>query len=450
RPAIDAPAASPRRGLRHAVRAGLALMLVAAIGLGTIALRSPSPRGGIDASLAAGRSVTVIPFVDVSEPPAPHFAEGITQEIVSELGSLQDATVVASAASAPASIAAVDVTALGRQLGVRHVLTGTVRRAGEQVEIHVQLTRTDTGALEWSQRFDYPAAAAWNWRADISQRVAARLDSKLLEGSVRAAWYGAPSGTATDEWMRGAYLMRHFTTRADLLQARQHFEAALAADPRSVNALGGVAGTYVEETVHHWSTDRKDALEKARQYGQRAMAIDPNHPEALRVLGNAYMFDSEFDLAYPLFAKQLQVAPNSAGAHRNMASVLLFTGRFAEAQPYARNALRLDPLGTANVWKSHAILAQTLMAQRHAGEAIDELRLAQAAAPDVSGIRYLIVAAEAQGGHLEQARRDLADLTRINPNVTVASVRANASSHHPQYLAGMQWMYDGLTLAGLP
>lgn len=443
----SAPHQPRRRRTRWSL--GIGVMAIAALCLGPATLR-PTPLG-IDAALALGRSVTVIAFADLSEPQAPHFAEGITQEIVTDLGSLQDATVVSSGPlGAGTSIAAIDIQRIGRELGVRHVLTGSVRREGERVQIQVQMSRTDTAGLEWSQRFDYPNVVDWNWRADISQRVAASLDARLLDSAVLLAWQDARSSAATDEWMRGSYLLQRYTTRAELLQARGHFEAALAADPRSINALSDLAGTYINEVIGRWAPDRHAALDKAKEYARRAIALDPNHGKSLRALGNAYMSDNEFDAAYPLFVQELKVTPNAANAHRDMAALLVFTGRYSEAEPYARTALRLDPLGSPNAQRCHALLGQALMAQHRDDAAIEEFRLAEAAAPTVPFNHFMLAAAEAQRGHADEARRELAEGLRLSPGATVAGARARATSNHPRYIAGLSWMYDGLRLAGLP
>jgi len=425
-------------------------VLVCAISFGTAAMKSQT-RPGIEASLAAGRSLAVIPFVDLSEPKAAYFAAGVTQEVITDLGRLDDALLVAAGDAYPLTASgSVDVRRVARELGVRHVLTGSVQRDGDRVRVHARLSRTDTGALEWSDRFEYEHVADWHWRGDISQRVAAALDDRLLEGAINATRHEVRSGEAIDEWMRGAYLAKRFTTHAELLRARRHFEQAIAADPQSTNALSGLAGTYIEEVVYRWATDRKRTLEAAKVYGRRAMAIDPNHQQALRALGNAHMFDADFDEAMGLFTRALQVNPNTAFAQRDMASVLMFTGRFDEALPYARASLRLAPLDLNNVWKSHAILGQSLLALGHDDEAREELRRAVDAGPAMANNHFMMAGIEAQRGDLAAARRYLADALRLRPGTTIASMRANASSPHPAYVANLERFRDGLRLVGLP
>ena len=426
------------------------LALAAAIGLIAVEHAStPAPR--IDSVLAQRRSLAVFPLTDFTESPTPHLAAALTAEIVTDVGNLRDTPVVAGVrlASGSSPDADWDLKDSGRRLGVRHVLAGSITQGGAGIQVRMRLTRADSGAVEWVQVFSYPDAAAPGWRQDVSHRITAMVDSKLVDGDVHADPRDVRINAAVDEWSSGVYWMRRLNSRANVLEARRHFQAALDLDPGSILALSGLAGSYLEEVTHRWSPDRKEAVGQARAYALRAMAVDPDHPESLRTLGNAYLLDGRFDEAEPAFRKALELEPSSPVAQRDWASLLLFTGRFAEAMPYARTALKLDSQNLANVWKCHAILAQSLMMQNRTAEGLEELRLADLAHPNFAGLQYMIAAAEAGLGRIDDARRDLAELQRRNPNTTIASIQAKASSRHPRYVAGMKWLYDGLRLAGL-
>ncbi len=358
----------------------------------------------IDAAMLGKRSMAVIPFVDLSVPPAPHLAEGMTQEIVTDIGRLPDALVIVGGprADRPAS-PAVDVRLVGRELDVRHVLTGSVRREGDRITAHVQMTRTDTGAVLWSERFEY--ARVDGAIRDISQHVAGSLEIKLGQAANDSARDGVGSGEAMDLWMRGDYLMRHLSTHAELLEARRHLEAALVLDPQSLHAMSALAGTYVNEVIFRWSPDRRVALAKARSLAERALAIEPDHAVALYALGNAHLFDSNFDAARALFEKALRVNPNSPSTNRNMAALLYYTAQFEELKPYIAAALRLGPSDGRNVGRSHSILGFALMVQGRHEEAYAELRQSVVAEPSLTGARYGLVAAAALTGRREEAHR---------------------------------------------
>ena len=137
---------------------------------------------------------------------------------------------------------------------MRYALTGSLRRAGTAVQINAQFASTDSGAVLWSERFDYPSDADWAWQRDISQRIARALDVKLADAAAVAR--SRRQAELIDAVMQGQHLMRRSTAPADILRARGHFEAALQIDPDSVNALCGLAQTYISQRRGLWSDDR--------------------------------------------------------------------------------------------------------------------------------------------------------------------------------------------------
>jgi len=443
-----APMQRHRAGL-WAAAAGAFVLALATLIVGVKALDSTKP-ARIDAALAARRSIAVVPFTDKSSPKAPHFAEGVTQEIVNNLGRLPDVLVVAGAAAGSLpDAAAAGARSVGRDFDVRHVLTGSVQRDAERTAINVQMARTDTGALMWSERFEVDRGDA-DWVYDISQRVAASLEIKLAQAAVDPTRRDARSTEAMDLWMRGDYLLRHVKTHSELLEARRDFEAALLIDPQSLHALSTLSMTHVCEVLYRWTPDRKRSLALAKELAQRALSLDPDHPLALDALGNAHAFDSDFDAAHAVFQKALKVNPSSAKAQLNMASLLYFMARFEELKPYVANVMRLGRLDTTSVGKGHSILAYSLMAQGQDEEAYRELRQAVIAAPSLPGARYGLIAAAALTGRIDEAHRLVAELLRDRPETTIALIRAARSSANPEFRKAHLHYFDGLRLSGLP
>jgi len=446
-----AVAAAIARGARWsrwtaACGAGVLLLLVGGASVGV--LHMPA---GIDAELANRRSLAVMPFADLGEAGSPYLAEGITQEILTDLGRLPDALIVSAGTPVSgARTAARDVRRYGRELGVQHVLLGSARRDGERIEVIVQMTRTDDGALLWSERFDYDRPADWNWVRDVSRRVAASLDLKLGEAALDAVRRDARNGTAIDEWMRGAYLMRRVRSRDDLLEARRHFEAAVATDPQSVNALAALAGTHLSEIVHRWSPSRLESLAAARELAARAIALDPNHAVALSILGGAAAFGGEFDTALEYDRRALERNPNSYDAHRAMASLMYFMVRLDEVQPHAEMALRLGPMDPENVAISYSILGFSQMLRERDEDAYRSLRLSVQATPTLPGPRLGLIAAAALSGRTEESHRLLADFMRERPDMTIGGLKRAGLISSPAFAAAHARYMEGLRLAGLP
>jgi DNA-binding winged helix-turn-helix (wHTH) protein/TolB-like protein/Tfp pilus assembly protein PilF len=452
------PPADPMRPVESAKRAAgwsrwaaacgaaLLLLLVGAPGVGE--LYAPA---GIDVELANRRSLAVMPFADLGEPATPYLAEGITLEILTDLARLPDALIVTGGAPTPgARTIAADVRRYGRDLGVRHVLFGSARRDGERIQVIAQMARTDDGALLWSERFDYDRPADWNWVRDVSRRVAATLDVKLGEAAFDSVRRDARNGTAIDEWMRATYLKRRVRSRDDLLEARRHFEAAVAADPQSVNALAGLACTHLDEVVYRWSPSRTESFAAARELALRAIALDPNHAVALSILGDVAAFSSDFDTALDYIRRALQRNPNDYHVQRDISAVMYWSVRLDEVAPYAEMALRLGPMDPDNVAKAYSILGYTQLIQGHDEDAYRSLRLSVQASSMLPGPRSGLIAAAALTGRMDEAHRRVAELMRDRPDMTIAGLRRAGFIRTEAFRAAHARYLEGLRLAGLP
>ena len=412
----------------------------------------PSPLQRIDAELAARRSIAVMPFADRSAAPTPHFAEAVVEEILTDVARMRDTLVISSGSTrALAARGQTDPAQVGRELGVQFVLTGSLQRDAERLRLNVQLSRAVGGAVLWSERFDDAGATGRNWRSDVSGRIAGTLDVKMQEAAIDPLWHVGRSSAAMDQWMRGAYLVRRYKSREEVLRAREHFKAALAIEPGSVNALIGLAQTHHAEVLRRWRIGREKAesLGRAKEHALAALAIDPNHPGAVATLGVVLSFANEFEDAERVLTKALTLNPNNAEAHRDLGGLKYFMARFDEVQPHIAAALRLNPLEPVHVWQCHMILGDSLM---HLGldAAREQHRLAALAEPALSNPYFSMASHAALRGRLEEARVHMAEARRMSPTSSIARSVAADRSNHPAHLAARQRYREGLRLAGLP
>jgi len=448
-----APPASPAVGgvLRPWLLRGMVAALVAAV----VALllldlaRTREARPRLDSMLASARSIVVLPFVDMSDPPAPHVAYAIDSDLATDLGRHADVRVILYASAATGGAAIVDPLGAGRTVHASHVLAGSVQRSGDKVSINVRLIRTDSGELLWSDRFDYPSLADWIRRREISARVANLLETKVNAAVLADAVRRAPNGEAADHWMRGRYLLGRVRTRGDLEQARRHFEDALAAEPESVPAISGIAFTHVCEVLYRWSADRKASLATAAGLARRALAIDPNDQGALAALAGAQMFDGDLEGAMSTSRRELEINPSDAHANLDLAATLYFLGRWDEALRQLEVAEQLNPLDALHLEKIHAIAATSLIALGRYDEALVRVRRLQAVSPNNRQLYVFEAAAHAHRGDLDAAHRAAAELLRQRPDYVIGS-DAPRGSTAPAYLRGVAHLSDGLRLAGVP
>lgn len=448
-PAAEPPDPAPTTPRRRRRASVLAVLLLAAAGALGIALRGRGSDAPIGQALVESRSLAVMPFTDLSEPPAPHLAMAVDTGLSTDLGRLADIRVTPRAsAAALGTSASVDLERVARELGARHVVTGTVRRAGERLQVTAQLVRTDNGTLLWSDRFEYASAADWLEQRNISARIANQLDLRMRDAVLQQARLAPPNNQAVDHWMRGAYMMSRLLTLDEMLRARQEFQAALALQPDSSHALAGLAHTHLRPVVFRWTDQRQQELDKARRLAEQALAIDPQNQNALLALAGSLMFNGHIAEAMAVTSKHLELNPTDARANGNRAAEYFFSGRWEEALRQVDLAIRLNPLDRAHVTACHVLAATALVPLQRYDEAIARAQLAIDGPR--AGAHGLIAAAEAWRGNLDAARAAAAESLKRRPGVTIERLRASRGSKEPAYLAGMEHYYEGLRRAGFP
>jgi len=444
-------AVPPARRPGYRLPAALASAVVVAAMLALVAWQNRGAAPDIGAELAERRSVAVMPFTDLSEPKAPHVAYAVDHALTTDLGRLGDIKVIARESSAALGTSdAVDPQRAGRELAVRHLLTGSVRVDGPRLAISVRLLRTDTGALLWSDRFDYPSMADWTAQADMLARVANELHGVVNKSVLEQAVRSPLNREAVDHWMRGRYLLAMLTKHEQALEARRHFEAALAAQPQSVHALTGLAFTHLNEVIFRWSKEPKQSIAAAKALARQALDMDPNDQSALKALSGAQMFAGENDDSMSTVRRLLELNPNDAHSNRDLAANLYFMGRWDEALRQLQVAERLNPLDASHMSKLHGMATIALIALRRYDEAVDRARRAAATNPSAIGPLLVAASAEAHRGNLAAARVHVAEVLQRQPGYQIGRERSGRGSTAPAYLEGIRHAEAGLRLAGMP
>ena len=443
-PAVAGPV--PRQRL-WAVALGL-VILACTIAF-VVARTSSSVEAPIADSLVENRSLAVMPFTDLSEPPAPHMAQAVDTDLSIDLGRLADTRVMPRASVAAVGTSAnLDLKRVARELGARHVVTGTVKRDGDRLHVTAQLLRTSDGAQLWAERFEYDSAAEWVERRDITARIANLLDLNMRDSVLRQAGKSPANSLAVDHWMRGAFIMSRLRTKAELLQARTEFQAALTLQPDSSHALAGLAATHIEAVVYRWTDRRELELDTAEGLARRALEIDPQNQEAMVMLAGALMFNGRIADAMAVTRKHLGINPNDARANRDLAGQYFFLGQWQQSLQQVDVAIRLNLLDSLNVALCHNMAATSLLALHRYDEAIARARLTLNG-PRAGG-DAVIASAEAWRGNLDVARAHAAAWSKRWPDTSIERMRTHRGSKEPAYLAGMDHYFEGLRRAGIP
>ena len=367
------------------------------------------------------------------------------------LGQSPPTLVVSSASAAAAAARDPSPQKIGQLLGVHYLLTGRVQRDGETVHLATQFVRTDNGSVLWSERFDYPKLADWAWQRDVSLRVARSLDLHLTAAVGHSTGPLNARMDVADAAMRGHYLMRHSDSRADVLEARAAFEAALALDPDSVTSLTGLALSYMSQVLGRWSPDPVGQTDKAFQAVQRALALDPDYLVARYALGNIQIFRGEMEDALASYRMVLAVNPSDAWAWARIGWVMLLTGHPADVFVPIEHARRLNPLEGTQIAFGQVVAAFAQLILGNDDDALARAHVGVAADPRSPQAWAMIASLEATHGRAAQAAEAITQVRKFRPEWTVASMRATSPLRKiPQYAGALDRYYGSLRLAGLP
>ncbi len=288
-------------------------------------------------------SIVVLPFVNMSEDPKQeYFSDGITEDLTSDLSRISSLFVIARNSAFTYKGKAVNVQEIGKELGVRYVLEGSVRKADSQVRITAQLIDASTGYHLWSGRYDRPLKDIFTLQDEIVQKIVTtlKLQLTLWEQGLQVR-KRTDSLEAYDYFLRGVDSYWRLTKEANA-QARQMFEKAIELDPQYAAAYVPLGGTYLQDWNWRWSPDPQN-LERAFELAKKAVALDDSLPGAHGLLSWVYMQKQQPDQAIAEGERAIALDPNNDQSYAMQAEVLNFTGRPEEALKSMEQAMRLNP-----------------------------------------------------------------------------------------------------------
>jgi TolB-like protein/cytochrome c-type biogenesis protein CcmH/NrfG len=288
-------------------------------------------------------SIAVLPFLNLSaDPSQEYFSDGITEDLTASLSRIGSLFVIARTSAFTYKGKLVKVQEVSKELGVRYLLEGSVRKADNRVRISVQLIDATTGYHLWSERYDRPLKNIFALQDEIVQQIVTTLKLQLtLQEQGFMVGKTTDNLEAYDYYLRGVEYYWRFTKEATA-QARQMFEKALALDPQYAEAYPRLGTTYYREWNWRWSADPQ-TLERAFALAQQALALDNSLPLARSLLSFVYVHKQQYDRAIAEGDQAIALDPNNADSYAFQAEVLNYAGRPEEALRRVEQALRLNP-----------------------------------------------------------------------------------------------------------
>ena len=391
-------------------------------------------------------TITILPLAGVGGQNAADLAEAVTEDLTIEVSRLPDTLVIAPPAG---NAAAGGEKSIDSRLAT-YALSGSLQRQGEAVSIAVKLQTTATGALLWSGRFDYGEQAGWNWRRDITARIANELRVRIDDSRTFDKPYAGRTFAAIDPTLEGWRLLRRVHTRDMPQRARALFEQALEIDPDSATALSGLALSHITEVLNRSSKIPHNQIALAAQAIERSLALQPNDPRANYVRSLVLSTQGRLDEAEQAAQRALSLYPNHPRALQRLGFLKLQQGRAEEVAALVTLSLRLDPTNAEQVSLGHFTLGMAEFHLHHDDAAYEHMRQATISSPQNGFAWQWLAAIDALHGRIEQARMNLAEYQKRSPGHTVGTLKASEPSRHPAFWQGRNRFYEGLKLAGLP
>jgi adenylate cyclase len=383
-------------------------------------------------------SIAVLPFANMSgDPEQEYFADGMVEEIITALSRIRWLFVIARNSSFTYKTQSIDVERVGRELGVRYILQGSVRRGGNRVRITAQLIEAETGAHLWADRFDGSLEDVFDLQEKVANSVAGVIEPTLQAvETARSARRPTSDLSAYDLYLRAFAI--YYASQRRRREALSLLEEAIGRDPQFGPALG-----FAAFCCHYLATDTSAPdLEALRQkgiaYGRRAVEVGGDDPAVLADAAMALAaFGEDIDAMIILVDRALALNPGYARGWNISGFLRLWAGQTDLAIEHAAVALRLSPRALAD--SSSFLLGAALFFSRRFAEAIPRLRVAIEDAPLFQTPYRFLAACYAQAGRVDEARTTIARLGEVTPEVMVNyPLPFRDPQHRELYLSGLR------------
>ena len=394
-------------------------------------------------SLPDKPSIAVLPFTNMSDDPKQeYFSDGITEDLITDISKISGLFVIARNSVFTYKGKPIKIEEVGRQLGVRYVLEGSVRKAGGRVRITAQLVDAKTGGHIWAERYDRDLKDIFELQDEVTQKIVNAMVVKLTgDEQKRLKHRGTDNLEAYDFSLRGWDYFFRFSNKANA-QAREMFERAIDQDPKYAEAYSGLGFTHWIEWSFGWSKDSR-SLEQASKFAQRAIALNDLGSKAHSLLGKVLLWEKRYDQAIAEVEKTIALNPNDADGLASLGEIMCFAGRQGEAIAVLRKAIRLNPIPP--VWYFHTLGHAYFLAGRYE-EAVAALKRVLNRNPNFWPSHIYLAACYVEIGQENRARAEVAEVLKINPNFSIQSSKHRLPYKDP---AVFERLSDTLRKAGL-
>jgi adenylate cyclase len=395
-------------------------------------------------------SIAVLPFTNLnSDPEQGYLADGIVEDITTELSRFGELFVIARNSSFQYKGKPIDIRQVGRELGVRYVLEGSVRRGGDHIRVSAQLIDAVTGSHRWAEHYDRRLEDVFSVQDEVVRTIVAILAAHVRKAETERARAKPPnSWQAYDCHLQAVEALASFHSSLrveDLYETRRLLQRSLAIDANYARSYAVLANTYHAAWVNPLNSEflNPGVLDQAHQLARKALQLDANLPVAHACLGTVLQWQGEHDASITEFERAIALNPNYVDWR--FGAALVYAGNSRRAIDVVEASMRLDPFyGPMTEW---SLGAAHYMLRQYA-QAMQVLRNCVSRAPNLRAVRVWLAATYARLDQLKDARAEAAEVLRLEPNYTIAGTTRRIIAF--RQVKDDKHFFDGLRKAGLP
>jgi TolB-like protein/cytochrome c-type biogenesis protein CcmH/NrfG len=413
----------------------------------------PSPASVEAPPPFAKPSILVLPFRNISgDPSQDYFTDAVTSDLTVDLSRMRDVVVISAATALTYKGSTLDIWQIGRALGLRYLVVGSIGRSGDLVRTNVQLLDAASGEQLWGDRFENQFVDLRGLEDAITGRIAASLNVQLVRAEGRRV-DRVPQPDALDLRLRATSLFFSSIAPEHTLTTRQLLQRSAALDPGSAETWARLGELIVSDYMSNWNNTGEEQLRDAEEAVRKALLIDPNHALAHVAHGLIERVHGAHHSALEAFTRAIELDRNFAFAYAHKGNQLILVGRPAEAPPLVEQAIRLSP-HEPSIGIFYWIIGRAYFFTGEYHQAIPWLRKSVAARPNLWFNHLYLVSACALAEMPEQAIRALSEFNRrfASPVYTLAVVEARESAipnDDPTVIAARHKFHQGLVRAGM-
>jgi adenylate cyclase len=390
-------------------------------------------------------SIVVLPFDNLNQDPKQDYlANGITEDIITDLSKLSNILVIASNTSSTYRGKQVATEKVGADLNVEFVLRGSIRRLGDKVRVNVQLINAKSGFNTWAQRYDRKIAELFAVQDEVTRSIVKALAVKITnQEEDRLVQKTTDSLKAYDFFQEGQRIYK-FSTKETNEQARKLYRKAIELDPGYGRAYGAMAITLASDYRRGWTDTPNEALDRALELAKTAVALDNASPQTYWALGFIYFTRKDFLNAETAATRSIAIAPSYADGYGLLALISSHNGQPKRAMELTNMGIRLNPYFT---WEYLYVLGVAKYAIGNYESAVATLEKAQARNDNVVTVKLFLAASYVKANRQADAEWVVVQLQMLSPATTVTTIDKTIPIANPEF---KQSFLKDLQKAGLP